>query len=151
MADPVTTNLGLKLSHPTSPDYRGEWPASMDENLEKIDAAFATAGGLAAPWSQSGATIEVTADNGMVQLTDTSSNVASLQPGLVQISAPGRVSGSLSVNGSASQLQADIVLANTTVDLSNGADIIDSTGSHGTAGQVLSSLGSGSGVKWITP
>ena len=30
-------------------------------------------------------------------------------------------------------------------------DIIDSTGSHGTAGQVLSSLGSGLGVLWIDP
>lgn len=37
------------------------------------------------------------------------------------------------------------------VDLSSGTpDIIDSTGAHGTSGQVLSSLGSGLGVKWVT-
>lgn len=49
-----------------------------------------------------------------------------------------------------------LALSGVPIDLSDNSggsfpDIIDSTGAHGTAGQVLSSLGAGLGVKWVDP
>lgn len=40
-----TPNLGLNLAFPRSPDYHGDWPVSLDENLQIIDAFAGTVGG----------------------------------------------------------------------------------------------------------
>lgn len=192
MAEPKTTNLGLNLSHPTSPDVRGEWPASMDENLQKIDAFAGSGGGggvtntgdLTGPFiliGNDGAEIKadtvwkiVTGEDESVLGTDEEAGNDNAY--FAAVSADGTQFINIGIQGAAAflniskgdpatgaffQVSPDggvVGIVGIDLDLSDGgtgnahlANIIDSTGSPGTAGQILSSLGSGLGVKWIDP
>ena len=153
MAEPKTPNLGLNLSVPTSPDVRGEWPASQDENLQIMDAKIQEAldgcgGGSIAPFLVGNdgtfdwlGTNDPTSGTGRDNIAFNLSNAAGTDGVFIGITA-----------GISSLAVKNITMkSGGALDLEGPNDIIDAGANPGNPQDVLISLGEGNGVQWKAP